>query len=58
MNKKFEFLEHTADTKIRAYGETIEEAFSNALIATTTVMTNPELIKEKITKKIKIKAVR
>ncbi|MCC7574201.1 archease [Candidatus Woesearchaeota archaeon] len=56
MNKKFEFLEHTADTKIRAYGETIEEAFSNALIATTTVMTNPELIKEKITKKIKIKA--
>ena len=56
MNKKFEFLEHTADTKIRAYGETLEEAFSNTALATTTIMTNPELIKETTTKKIKIKA--
>jgi SHS2 domain-containing protein len=54
MNKKFEFLEHTADTKIRAYGETLEEAFTNAVLATTTVMTNPAVIKEKITKKVKI----
>jgi len=30
---KYEFLEHTADQYIRAYGKTLEEAFANAGIA-------------------------
>jgi len=32
MMKDFEQLSHTADIKIRAYGETIEQVFRNALI--------------------------
>ena len=40
MNKKFEFLEHTADTKIKAYGKSLEEAFVSVVIATTQVMTD------------------
>lgn len=33
MNKKFEILEHTADIKIRIFGESLEELFENALFA-------------------------
>lgn len=40
MNKRFEFLEHTADTKIRAYGKSLEDAFVSVVIATTQVMTD------------------
>ena len=53
--KKYEFLEHTADVKFRAYGKNIEEQFSNAVIALTSVMFNPDKIEEKITKSISIK---
>jgi len=56
MNKKYEFLEHTADIKIRAYGKTVEEAFSNVAEATTAVMTNVEKIGEMEQRKIKITA--
>jgi len=31
--KKFEFLEHTADVKIRVYGEDLKELFLNAVLA-------------------------
>lgn len=54
MNKKYEFLEHTADAKIRAYGKTLEEAFSNVAEATIAVMTDVEKIKEQEERKIKI----
>jgi SHS2 domain-containing protein len=30
---KFEFLDHTADIKFRAYGKTLERAFSNSALA-------------------------
>ena len=30
---KYEFLEHTADVKFRAYGLTLEEAFANIILA-------------------------
>ena len=35
---KFEFLDHTADAKFRAYGRTVEEAFSHAAEALTSLM--------------------
>ena len=38
MLKKFEFLEHTADTKIRAYGRSLAEAFCNVVLGTTETM--------------------
>jgi len=43
--KKYEFFEHTADAKFRAYGKTIEEAFSNAALAMTSVITDVAKVK-------------
>ena len=37
---KFEFLEHTADVLIAAYGQTLEQAFENAALAMFEVMTD------------------
>ncbi len=37
----YELLEHTADAKFRAYGETLEEAFGNAIVATSAIATDP-----------------
>ena len=36
---KFEFLEHTADVYIAAYGKNLAEAFENAAFAMSNVMT-------------------
>lgn len=54
--KKFEMLHHTADAKFRAYGKTLEEAFSNAAIATFEVMTKTKLIKPELTMHIDVKS--
>jgi len=53
--KPYEFLEHTADVKYRAYGKTLEEAFSNAALALTKVITKNK-IEEKVEKKISIES--
>jgi SHS2 domain-containing protein len=37
---KFEFLEHTADVYVRAYGVTMEEAYENAALAMFETMTD------------------
>jgi len=54
--QKYEFLEHTADAKFRAYGKTLEEAFINAALATTTIMCEVSEVKPKIEKKLNITA--
>lgn len=41
---KFEYLEHTADVYIAAYGASIEEAFGNSALAMFEVMTDTEKI--------------
>ncbi len=51
---KYEFLPHTADVKFRAYGKTMEEAFSNAALALTEVITDYNKIEPKIEKIIEI----
>ena len=51
---RFEFLPHTADVKFRAYGRTMEEAFSNAALALTAVIVEPSQIKPRVKKKIKV----
>ncbi|MBN1645445.1 archease [Candidatus Woesearchaeota archaeon] len=33
MEKRFKYLEHTADSKFQAFGKTLEEAFGNAALA-------------------------
>jgi SHS2 domain-containing protein len=44
MEKRFRFLEHTADAYIEAYGTSLEEAFENAALAMTDVMTEVETV--------------
>lgn len=49
---KFEFFEHTADVKFRAYGKTIEEQFSNAALAMFNIIMNTGAIEAVSKKKI------
>ena len=45
--KKYNFLEHTADVMVEAFGENLEELFTNAALATTETMVDlPTLTKE------------
>jgi SHS2 domain-containing protein len=52
--KKFEFLEHTADVKFRAYGSSVEKAFESAAFVLKQVI-NEKKVSAKIKKKIKVK---
>jgi len=52
--KRFEFLEHTADVYIAAYGRTLEEAYANAGIALFEVMTDTSKVDPKICEKIEV----
>lgn len=53
---KYEYLEHTADVKFKAYGKTLEEAFKNAAYATTDIITDHTKVNKNITKKISIES--
>jgi SHS2 domain-containing protein len=44
MEKRFRFLEHTADAYVEAYGASLQEAFGNAAAAMTDVMTELKTI--------------
>lgn len=48
VKKRFEFLEHTADVYIVAYGDSLEEAFENAASATFETMTELDKIEPKV----------
>ncbi|MEA3430405.1 MAG: archease [Nanoarchaeota archaeon] len=52
----YKYLEHTADVKFRAYGDTLEEAFINAAYAYQDVVSDHTKIKPNITKTINIKS--
>jgi SHS2 domain-containing protein len=54
--KRYEYLEHTADAYIAAYGETIEEAFENAALATFNVMTEVEKVEPSVEENVEVKA--
>lgn len=45
--KRFEFLEHTADIGIRAFGRTLEEAFENAALAMFSLIADLSNVEEK-----------
>ncbi len=51
--KKYEFLEHTADIKFRAYGKTLEDVFSNAALAFGSILIKPEKVENNEKKMIK-----
>ena len=44
MKNKYKFLPHTADTMFEAYGNTLEELFENAALATEEIMVNIKTI--------------
>lgn len=48
LNKRFEFLEHTADLYIAAYGNSLEEAFENAAYAMFEGMTDLDKVQPKL----------
>ena len=52
--KKYEFLEHTADVKLKAYGKTIEEAFCNSAYALKEKLIGKKIVLKKIKKEIKV----
>lgn len=54
--KKYTFIEHTADIAFKAWGSTIENAFKNAAVALTNVITDSSKIQKKETKKISLEA--
>lgn len=56
MDKKFEFLEHTADVYIAAYGATMEEAYENAALAMFEVMTDTEKVAPAIEETVEVEA--
>ena len=54
--QRFKFLEHTADAYIAAYGNTMEEAFENAALATIEVMTDTGKVKPEVEERVEIEA--
>ena len=54
--KKYEFLDHTSEAKFRAYGDNLEEAFENAALALTSLMSDPDKVPSKIKKQITVSA--
>ena len=52
---KYEYLEHTADAKFRAYGRTIEEAFDNASKAMFEILIPCNKVQAVIKKEISVK---
>jgi SHS2 domain-containing protein len=56
MVKDFEIIEHTADVGIRAFGETLAEAFSNAARAMFSLITSLDSIQGKIYRDIEVTA--
>ena len=52
---KYKYFDHTADAMFQAYGKTLEEAFSNAALATMGIMVDIKKVKPKRTIKVTAK---
>jgi SHS2 domain-containing protein len=53
----FEYLEHTADVYVAAYGSSLEEAFENAALVTTEVMTDSKKIEPELCDEVELKSM-
>ena len=56
--KNYEYLDHTADLKIRATGKNLEETFANLAIGAFDFLTDTKKVERKTEKKINISANR
>ncbi|WP_214044377.1 archease [Methanomethylovorans sp.] len=54
--KKYEYLDHTADAKFLAYGKTLEEAFGNAALAMSNVMIDTSTVSNTLSQYIDLTA--
>lgn len=54
--KDYEYLEHTADVKFRAYGRTLEEAFKNAAYAYADVVSDHTNVQSIVSHNIEIES--
>jgi SHS2 domain-containing protein len=54
VNEKFKFLEHTADKKFQAFGNSLNECFSNSAMAVKNIFYSGD-VKESIKKEISVK---
>jgi SHS2 domain-containing protein len=54
--KRFEFLEHTADVYVAAYGKDLAEAFENAALAMFDVMTDVKDVSPRVRASIEVEA--
>lgn len=52
--ERYRFLEHMADAKFQAFGKTLEEAFTNAALATASLIWDWEKVEKKIEHKVEI----
>ncbi len=52
--EKYKFLDHTADAKFQAFGNTLEEAFCNAALATVSLMWDWEKIEKKVELQVEV----
>ena len=56
MKEKYIFLPHTADVKFQAFGGSLEEAFTNAALATAHVIVDPSKVESRIRKEIDVES--
>ena len=56
MDKNFEFIDHTADVGIIAYGTTISQAFANAARALFSLITELDAVREVLYRDIELTA--
>ncbi len=54
---KYRYLEHTADAKFQAFGQSLEEAFQNAALATAGLMWDVQAIALKQTQAIEVRGI-
>lgn len=52
--KRFELIEHTADTGLKAYGKDLKEAFANAAFGMFSIIAELENVKEVETHRIEV----
>lgn len=55
MQQKYEFLEHTADIKLKLYGSTLQEIFENSVLAVAEYMSEGKKISPSKVKIIDVK---
>ena len=52
--KRFELIEHTADTGLKAYGQTLAEAFANAAYGMFSIVADLDAVKEVESRRVTI----